>query len=60
MPASVREAGSQLRFSHTSVHDSGRYACVATHGGRSVEAYATLKVKSCKFLGRGFLWPWVV
>ena len=50
MPASVHNAmDTRLAFSHASVHDSGRYACVATHGGRSVEAYATLRVKSGEF-----------
>lgn len=47
MPASVHNPqDSRLHFGHANVHDSGRYACVATHGGRSVEAYATLRVKS--------------
>jgi hypothetical protein len=50
MPASVHNPqDSRLHFSRANVHDSGRYACVATHGGRSVEAYATLRVKSCSF-----------
>ncbi|KAI6206597.1 Basement membrane proteoglycan [Aphelenchoides besseyi] len=44
MPTTVRESGSTLSFFPVSVHDSGRYACVATHSGRSVEAYATLHV----------------
>lgn len=48
LPENVYDSGGRLTFNPAHLSHSGRYACVATNQGRSVEAYATLNVQSCK------------
>lgn len=42
-------SGGRLFFQTTHLSHSGRYACLAVHNGRTVEAYALLHVKSCNY-----------
>uniref|UniRef100_A0A915ECC2 Basement membrane-specific heparan sulfate proteoglycan core protein n=1 Tax=Ditylenchus dipsaci TaxID=166011 RepID=A0A915ECC2_9BILA len=46
LPENAYESGGRLSFNPTQMAHTGRYACVAVHQGRSVEAYATLHVQS--------------
>uniref|UniRef100_A0A183CLT6 Basement membrane proteoglycan n=1 Tax=Globodera pallida TaxID=36090 RepID=A0A183CLT6_GLOPA len=45
LPDGVHEGGGTLTIPQAQRHQSGQYACVAMHNGRTVEAYATLHVK---------------
>uniref|UniRef100_A0A914BVB7 Basement membrane proteoglycan n=1 Tax=Acrobeloides nanus TaxID=290746 RepID=A0A914BVB7_9BILA len=46
LPSSAYESSGRLTLNPVSLADAGRYVCVATYNGRSVEAYATLHVQS--------------
>uniref|UniRef100_A0A914HTB1 Basement membrane proteoglycan n=1 Tax=Globodera rostochiensis TaxID=31243 RepID=A0A914HTB1_GLORO len=45
LPDGVHEGSGTLTIPQAQQHQSGQYACVAMHNGRTVEAYATLHVK---------------
>ena len=47
LPAEARESGGRLTFPQTQLAHSGRYICLASHGGRTVEAHGHLHILSC-------------
>ncbi|VDO82984.1 unnamed protein product [Heligmosomoides polygyrus] len=49
LPPHAHEASGRLTINPVSLSDSGQYVCVASHGGRTVEAQATLHVQSCEY-----------
>uniref|UniRef100_A0A914WGJ7 Basement membrane-specific heparan sulfate proteoglycan core protein n=1 Tax=Plectus sambesii TaxID=2011161 RepID=A0A914WGJ7_9BILA len=46
LPRTASESNGRLTISPTSLSDSGQYVCIASHEGRTVEAYAQLNVQS--------------
>lgn len=51
LPMNAYESGGRLTLNPVSLADSGKYVCVGTYNGRSVEGYANLNVQSCKLGG---------
>ncbi|KAK5965950.1 hypothetical protein GCK32_008317 [Trichostrongylus colubriformis] len=51
LPPHAHESSGRLTINPVSLSDAGQYVCVASHGGRTVEAQAALHVQSCELSG---------